>query len=80
MHALQLYDICMRKLCIPSTAGVVVSPPGDKQFVCQAKLLLVIADLPAKASILNCNQFNGRFGCSTCEHEGKQVDSNRRRV
>ena len=55
--------------------GVVVNSPGKEQFVCRAKLLFVIADLPAKASVLNCNQFNGRFGCSTCEHEGKQVST-----
>ena len=46
---------------------------GEEEVVCRVKLLMVVADLPAKALVLNCNQYNGKFGCSTCEHEGKQV-------
>ncbi len=28
-------------------------------------------DLPAKASVLNIKQFNGSFGCLTCNHPGE---------
>ena len=46
---------------------------NEEDVLCRVKLLMVVADLPAKASVLNCNQYNGKFGCSTCDHEGKQV-------
>lgn len=52
--------------------GVKVSVKGE-DVVCRARLLFVVADLPAKACLLNMIQFNGKFGCSTCYHEGKQV-------
>ena len=53
--------------------GVKVSVKGEGEIVCRARLLFVVADLPAKASLLNVIQFNGKFGCSTCYHEGQQV-------
>ena len=31
----------------------------------------MIADLPAKAAMLNIKQFNGEFGCITCLHPGE---------
>jgi hypothetical protein len=39
----------------------------------KAKLICAVLDLPAKAALLNCNQYNGAFGCSTCKHEGTVV-------
>lgn len=36
-------------------------------------------DLPAKASALCIKQYNGRYGCSVCEHPGKRL-SNRANV
>jgi hypothetical protein len=55
-----------------STVVVKVSVKGG-EIVCRARLLFVVADLPAKASLLNIIQFNGKFGCPTCYHEGEQV-------
>ena len=52
--------------------GVKVTVRG-KEVTCKAWLLFTLADLPAKASLTNMIQFNGKFGCPTCEHEGKQV-------
>ena len=49
--------------------------PGIGKKIVKAKLLCVILDLPAKASMLNCNQFNGAYGCSTCKHPGVSVSS-----
>lgn len=43
------------------------------EVTCKAKLLIIIADLPAKAALLNCNQYNGQYGCATCLHPGQQV-------
>ena len=44
-----------------------------EEVTCKARLLFTLADLPAKASLTNMIQFNGKFGCPTCKHEGKQV-------
>ena len=33
------------------------------EVTCKAELLIIIGDLPAKAALLNCNQFNGQYGC-----------------
>ena len=33
----------------------------------------IFYDLPAKSKLLNFTQFNGRFGCTVCKHEGKVV-------
>jgi hypothetical protein len=44
----------------------------------QIKIVQVVADLPAKASILNMTQFNGYYGCSVCTsigHYDKQAHS-----
>jgi hypothetical protein len=35
-----------------------------------------IADLPAKAAVLNVKQFNGIFGCLVCKHPSKYIKSN----
>ena len=45
------------------------SPAGE--ITCKARLLMCSVDLPARASVLNMKQFNGKFGCSQCEDEGK---------
>ena len=39
-------------------------------FRIKLKIVAFIADLPAKASSLNMNQFNGYFGCAFCEIKG----------
>lgn len=31
----------------------------------------LIADLPAKAAMLNIKQFNGEYGCAVCLHPGE---------
>ena len=33
-------------------------------------MLCVVVDLPAKVAILNCMQYNGEYGCSSCKHPG----------
>ena len=38
----------------------------------KAKLSLAVFDLPAKAAVLNCKQFNGNYGCSVCLNPGFQ--------
>lgn len=35
-------------------------------------MLYLIADSPAKATILNVNRFNGLYGCIHCMHPGIQ--------
>ena len=46
----------------------VMLPNGHADF--KAKLAMAVFDLPAKASVLNCKQFNGKFGCCVCYHPG----------
>ena len=53
-------------------SGVKVTLP-NKTITVHAKLLYVVADLPAKAILLNCNQYNGAYGCNHCTIEGHQV-------
>ena len=53
--------------------GVNVNTSENGEVTCKAILLMVIADLPAKAALLNCNQFNGEYGCATCLHQGESV-------
>ena len=45
----------------------------DYQQLVKVKLLCAVMDLPAKAALLNCTQYNGAFGCSTCKHPGSMV-------
>ena len=37
------------------------------------EIKLLVVDLPAKAAILNMNQFNAYFGCTSCLIESKQI-------
>ena len=37
------------------------------------EIKLLVVDLPAKAAILNMNQFNAYFGCTLCLIETKQI-------
>lgn len=53
--------------------GFKVNIPGIGKKSVKATLLCVTLDLPAKAAMLNCNQFNGAHGCSTCKHPGVSV-------
>ncbi len=39
-----------------------------------------LMDLPAKASVLNVVQFNGEFGCITCDHPGESSKIQRKWV
>ena len=40
-----------------------------EEITCKARLLYTLADLPAKASLTNMMQFNGKFGCPTCNRK-----------
>ena len=55
-----------------TTTGIkIISPNGV--ITVRAKIVLGIFDLPAKATVLNCKQYNGKYGCSICLHPGKRV-------
>ena len=53
--------------------GINITIPGKGSHVVKAKLICAVMDLPAKAAILNCMQYNGAYGCSTCKHPGSVV-------
>lgn len=55
--------------------GYYVQPPGMATHVCHGKVLYIVADLPAKAAIRYCSQFNGEHGCTDCEIKGKSVST-----
>lgn len=41
-------------------------------FEKRVRVSMCVADLPAKASILNMAQYNGYHGCSLCLHPGER--------
>ena len=49
----------------------------DKILKVRGVILCGTADLPAKAQFLAMTQYNGRFGCQVCLHEGKTVERTR---
>jgi hypothetical protein len=61
--------------CLLLLTGYYVQPPGMATHVCHGKVLYIVADLPAKAAIRYCSQFNGEHGCTDCEIKGKSVST-----
>ena len=55
--------------------GIQVVAPDGGVCTVKAKLIYAVMDLPAKAAILNCNQYNGEYGCATCKNPGKVVST-----
>jgi len=53
--------------------GVNVVIPGEGEKVVRAELLCAVVDLPAKAVLMNCNQYNGHCGCAVCKAPGEMV-------
>lgn len=49
-----------------------VTVQGQNQLV-KAQLICAVMDIPAKAALLNVIQYNGEYGCSTCNHPGSSV-------
>lgn len=45
----------------------------DKNVILTGLLTAGTCDLPAKSLILSMNQYNGRFGCQVCMHEGETM-------
>ena len=50
----------LTRTCVLLGLKVTMQKYGD--ITCRAKLLFAIADLPAKAALLNCVQYNGKYG------------------
>ncbi len=46
---------------------------NGESFVCRAVCLVGTADLPGKCAVQGFTQYNGKCGCSFCEHEGEVV-------
>ena len=61
-----------------STTGIEIKLSNSNTVLVKAKLVLGIFDLPAKAAVLCCKQYNGQYGCTVCLHPGKYLS--RRRV
>lgn len=43
---------------------------GDKKFVVKLRLVQFLADLPAKAKMINMQAFSAFFGCTYCTQRG----------
>ena len=50
-----------------------VDIPNEGKCTVRGQLLCAIMDLPAKAAMSNCTQYNGYYGCSGCKHPGVVV-------
>ena len=48
-------------------------PGSDSYHICHAKVLYIVADLPAKAAVKYCSQYNAKYGCTECEIPGRSV-------
>ena len=62
-------------ISLHADVGLHISIPGSGQRLVKARLLCTVMDLPALAAMLNCKQYNGKHGCSTCKHPGCTVSS-----
>lgn len=51
--------------------GIECTSPDRGTFSCRAFLLSATADLPARALLCNCVQYNGSFGCWKCLQKGE---------
>ena len=47
-------------------------------MILQITCHVFIADAPERASILNMNKFNGKYGCFMCIQQGENLVSNER--
>lgn len=55
--------------------GITVQTP-DGIMNSKAMILLCTADLPAKAKVANSVQYNGYYGCNTCNIRGQYLGHN----
>ncbi|KAG4071129.1 hypothetical protein HA402_014397 [Bradysia odoriphaga] len=46
---------------------------GSKKMKFNVHAMILAADSPARAKVLNCMMFNGSFGCPSCLHPGNNV-------
>ena len=53
-----------------SRDGITITLPTGISLCMKAKLVVGIFDLPAKAMVLSCKQFNVEYGCTVCLHPG----------
>lgn len=59
--------------CHANCIGFTVVLSSGQALKYNVVLLCATCDLPAKAAVMNCVQFNGYYGCSRCLQEGKGV-------
>lgn len=51
--------------------GIMVTLPDGSRVRSRSALFSFHADLPARAQVLNMNQYNGKFSCAHCVSEGE---------
>jgi hypothetical protein len=67
------WDVYLKKL-VDEILFSEKHPFPVKSWTVSFRLIGLVADLPAKASILNMKQFNGYFGCYICLSAGERLD------
>ena len=69
--------VCVLYIYIISSythVGIELTPYGcNIKSVFKVNLLCCTFDLPARAAVMNINQFNGFFGCPRCLQEGSYM-------
>lgn len=50
---------------------------NGSKFMSKVFPIICTADAPARAMLQNFNQFNGKYGCGFCEHEGERIERGR---
>jgi len=51
-----------------------ISATSKEQVLMHVGASLCICDAPARALVQEFTQYNGKFGCGFCMHEGKHIE------
>lgn len=62
--------------CLCNKGYTISLPTGDTTVY--TKLVFGVFDLPAKAVVVNFQQFNGKYGCTVCYHPGLRLSNGAR--
>lgn len=57
-----------------NTDGVTWVDKDGRRRTSRVRALVCVCDAVARAMVQNLKQFNGRYGCGFCYHEGEVVD------
>jgi len=73
-----VFDPIIESLNSLSSSGLKIETTTISSYIIYFKLVLATFDLPAKATVLNAKQFNGKYSRSICLHPGYRLSNNAR--